>query len=88
MHAARSPSRDHLAAQQPGDLACGALLREMLRDEELDQILHTVSYESAACLLFLSRRVSSLCSGSEYLERSYARLMQRNVTIRPDREFA
>jgi hypothetical protein len=60
----------------------------MLRDEELDQILHTVSYESAACLLFLSRRVSSLCSGSEYLERSYARLMQRNVTIRPDREFA
>src|SRR6476661_2861235 len=60
----------------------------MLSDKKLDQIIHTVDYESAAGVLLLSRRIFALCSCGEYFERSYACLVQRNATIRANRVLA
>jgi hypothetical protein len=47
----------------------GPLLGDMFSDKELNQIVHTVGYESTAGLLLLSRRIFALCSSGEYLER-------------------
>jgi len=75
-------------AQQAQDLASRPLLGDMLSDKELNQILHTVGYESTTGLLLLSRRIFALYSSGEYLERCYASLMQGNATIGADRVFA
>jgi len=60
----------------------------MFSDKKLDQILHALGYEATASLLFLSRWIFALCSSGEYLECSYAGLMQRDATIWANRILA
>jgi hypothetical protein len=88
MHAPRTPAEAHLTAQKARDLAGGAGLGQMVRDEELDQILDTIDHQAAACLLALRRRIPPVCSCREYLQGYRTSLVQCDATVWPYRLFA
>jgi hypothetical protein len=71
-------------AKQPGDLACGAVLGDMLPDKELDQIVDAVCHEASAGVLFLRSQIASLSSYCKYLQSCRTSLVQRDTAIRPD----
>src|SRR5687768_10678398 len=87
MDASGTPAGIYLPAQHPRHFACRAVLRDMLRDKRLQQIIHSILNHLSASLSFFSGWVSALHLGGKYLLGCELRLMKGNAPIWPDRIF-
>src|SRR5262245_27275606 len=79
-----SPGLTHFPAQEPRDLTPGAILREPLGNERLQQILDAVCYDTSFCLPLLGCRIAAFELRREHPLGRHARLMKGQAPIRPD----
>src|SRR5262252_9550424 len=84
MNAPAGPGLANLPAKKPSDLAPGAVLRQTLRYEGLQQILDSVCHDTSPRRSLLGRRIAAFELRREHLLRRHARLMKGHAPIRPD----
>ncbi len=88
MNAPAGPGLSHLSAQQPGNFPARAVLRQMLGNEGLQQILDPVGYGTSFRFALLGRRIAAVELRRKHLLRPQPRLMKGYASVRTDGVFA
>ena len=87
MNTSGAPAGDYLSAKYLRHLACGTVLRDMLRNKHLQQVIYPIGSDFPVGFSLLSGGIPAIELGGENLLGCKLRLMERNAPIRSDSVF-